>query len=322
MFLISKKRLLVAGQIAVTAVLLWILGRRFDWNRFGELVRSLPPSFYIGSLVIVAVGQLAYAMRWRAILSELGVVVSPGAAIQQQFIGLFFSNVMPTGVGGDAAKVYLLGREAGYAAVTASVVADRFLGFFWLAIAGAVLAWLSPLPEQASIYALDRTLLTLFAVGFLVLLSVVKLIPQERRLASPEQSRWRSLIERVNAAAGLARRAIAPRAVAVSGVITIGYAVMLALIYQQYLALIGLSASLASLLLVIVSVAIFVNVPLSINGIGLREQLHVLLLTTLGVPAEASVWISLLLFAHILLCSLAGLGFWLRVPLQVREVRS
>ena len=56
------------------------------------------------------------------------------------------------------------------------------------------------------------------------------------------------------------------------------------------------------------------NIPISVNGLGLREQLHAILLAPLGVPREAAVAISLLIFAHLLVSSLLGLLFWFRLP--------
>jgi hypothetical protein len=56
------------------------------------------------------------------------------------------------------------------------------------------------------------------------------------------------------------------------------------------------------------------NVPISLNGLGVREQLHVWLFAPLGVPNEVAVAISLLLFGHILLTSLIGMVVWLMQP--------
>ena len=99
-----------------------------------------------------------------------------------------------------------------------------------------------------------------------------------------------------------------------AGVIVGVYAWLIAMVYRQYFAVSGL-ATLATLpvLLVIVSMAIFVNVPITVGGIGLREQLHVLLFAALGVPKELAVTISLVLFSQSLLLSLIGGGLWLRI---------
>ena len=61
------------------------------------------------------------------------------------------------------------------------------------------------------------------------------------------------------------------------------------------------------------------NIPISVNGLGLREQLHAILLAPLGVPREAAVAISLLIFAHLLVSSLIGLLFWFRLPADVKS---
>jgi hypothetical protein len=52
----------------------------------------------------------------------------------------------------------------------------------------------------------------------------------------------------------------------------------------------------------------------ALNGIGIREQLHVWLLASLGVPRTTAMAISLLLYGHSLIASLFGLVGWLRAP--------
>ena len=70
------------------------------------------------------------------VLSGMGVAVPYGDVLKQYLVGLFFSNLMPSAVGGDAVKVYYLGRHIGYMEAGASVMVDRFLGFFWLSVLG------------------------------------------------------------------------------------------------------------------------------------------------------------------------------------------
>ncbi len=65
---------------------------------------------------------------------------------------------------------------------------------------------------------------------------------------------------------------------------------------------------------VVAATSVLSNVPVSLNGLGLREQLHVLLLAPLGVSNEMAVGISLLLFGHLVVASLVGLAFWMRTP--------
>lgn len=308
----SRRNIWLAVQAIGTVVLLVFLFRRFDWARFGDVMRQMSPLFYVGSLAAAASGQMLYAMRWRVIMGGMGLPVTYAEVLQQTLIGFFFSNLMPTAVGGDAAKVYYLGRKAGYVEVGSSVFVDRFLGFFWLAVIGATLAWW--VGADTSIMELNRNLLTLFAVGFSAALIVAATLPIDRIIERLAPLRFQGIAAKVSAAAMMASRgALKPAALVSAGVVVAGYAYLVTVIYQQHFLANGLPlVGTAPVMLVIISMAIFVNVPISVNGIGLREQLHVLLFTGMGVPKEVSVSISLLLFAHSLVLSLIGCGLWLK----------
>jgi uncharacterized membrane protein YbhN (UPF0104 family) len=312
-FLINRRNIIFTVQAVVTTVLLVLLFRRFDWARFVEVLQQLPAWFYAGSLAVLTIGQVLYAYRWRVVLAGMGVDVPFAEVLRQYFIGIFFSNLMPTAVGGDASKVYYLGQRAGFVPVTASVILDRLLGFVWLSLIGAVLAWL--VGGDAQVLVLNRQLLTLFAAGFASALLVAWLVPVERLLPRLVPARWCAWTARVSEFVMLVRQGVCrPVTFVAAGVIVGVYAWLIAIVYQQYFAVSGLAAiATMPVLLVIVSMAIFVNVPITVGGIGLREQLHVLLFTAFGVPREVAVTISLVLFSQSLLLSLLGGALWLRI---------
>jgi hypothetical protein len=64
----------------------------------------------------------------------------------------------------------------------------------------------------------------------------------------------------------------------------------------------------------VTATAVLSNIPISLNGLGLREQLHAALLAPLGIVPEVAVAISLLLYAHLIVMSVVGLVLWLRQP--------
>ena len=313
MFLINRRNVIFSVQAVVTTVLLVLLFRRFDWARFAEVLQQMPAWFYAGSLVVLTIGQVLYAYRWRVVLAGIGVDVPFAEVLRQYFIGIFFSNLMPTAVGGDASKVYFLGQRSGYVQVTASVILDRLLGFLWLAVIGAVLAWL--VGGDAQVLVLNRQLLTLFAAGFVSALLIAWLVPVEQILPRLVPERWSSWTMRVGEFVALVRQGVCrPVTFVTAGVIVGAYAWLITMVYQQYFAVSGLAPlAVLPVLLVIVSMSIFVNVPITVGGIGLREQLHVMLFTAFGVPKEVAVTISLVLFSQSLLLSLVGGALWLRI---------
>ncbi|PYR20233.1 MAG: hypothetical protein DMF94_12710 [Acidobacteria bacterium] len=309
----TRRQVWLTLQVVVTVILLALLFRRFDWAAFGLVLRRMSLGFYVGSLLAIVAGQLLYALRWQVVLRGMGRTVSYRDVLEQYLIGLFFSNLIPTAVGGDAAKVYYLGRRAGYVEVGASVFVDRFLGFLWLAIVGATLAWY--VGAGTPLFILNRNLLTIFAFAFATMLAAAWVVPFDRVLAAgpwprrfaPWMPRLRELVTVVRAGA------CRPATLAVSASVTLGYVLLVSLVYVRYFEESGVPvAALLPVTSIIISMAIFVNVPISVNGIGLREQLHSLLFATIGVPKEVSVSLALLVFAHMLLLSAAGYLAWLR----------
>jgi uncharacterized membrane protein YbhN (UPF0104 family) len=116
---------------------------------------------------------------------------------------------------------------------------------------------------------------------------------------------------RLDMAAPLKRPVIMGQAV----LAVLTYFVCLTVVYSLFLSLHTVHQPSAALLFaVITATAVLSNVPVSLNGLGVREQLHVWLLAPLGVPAEVALAISLLMFAHLLVASMVGLVFWLRRP--------
>ncbi len=262
-----------------------------------------------------------YAWRWQVVLAGMGFRVPYADVVRQYLVGLFFSNLMPTAVGGDAAKVFYLGRRIGFIEAGASVLVDRFLGFFWLAMLGAAsvvgvghryaAAGPESQPADGNCGAVrhragvdlgrpggpDHPVDRCGAAGSVRCAARFEELAghvRDWRLPAGDVCRlrgggrwptcccWRSSIARYFTAAGVTAPALLPT------------------------------------MNVIVSMSVFVNVPISVGGIGLREQLHYLLFAELGVPKEASVSLSLLIFAYSLALGLAGYVIWLRMKPATR----
>jgi uncharacterized protein (TIRG00374 family) len=313
-----KKRLFFYVQILLTILLPLYLLRDFNWAEWQALLAGLSPRFFIYSLGLFLLAQVLFASKWYLILQTMGVKVPWRAVIQQHFIGLYFSNFVPTTFGGDAAKIYYLGKQEGYTNVTASVFLDRFLGFFFITTMGMVLSWRMEFDTQA-IHTV-RSLLSLLFVVFVVLILGMIFLPLERW--------WAWFFQRVPRLAFLESRlnrlmtyirliAQKPQALVPVFVLSSLYYWLLSLIYLAFFELTSdVQAHLWPVMTILLSIAILSNLPLTINGIGLREQLHFLLLAPMGFSKEIAVSISLLIFIYMLLCSLGGYVLWVRWGLK------
>lgn len=309
----TRRNLWLTVQALVTIGLLTLVMRRLDLDAFLALFVHLPGWFYLVSLGVVLAGQVAYAWRWRLLLATAGVNVPFVAVLRQYFVGIFVNNFLPSTVGGDVAKVYYLGQEHGYRAVTASVAIDRLLGVGLLALLAATALWTSPIAAPRLTAAqVACSGIAVLAIALLIATSmgtgglpahVARLGDRAVRLAARLQRL------RLDMAASLGRPAI----VAQAAVVVIGYALAVTVVYMRFVALQNTAAPpFMAMFAVVTATAVLSNVPVSLNGLGLREQLHASLLAPLGISPEIAVAISLLLYAHLLVASLIGLVFWLQ----------
>lgn len=313
----TRSRWWLVAQAAVTVGLLTLLARNLDLAALRALFVGVPLWFYLVSLGVVLAGQVAYAWRWRLLLVGAGVPIPFTTVVQQYFVGIFVNNFLPSTVGGDVAKVYYLGHHHGYRTVTASVAIDRLLGVGLLALLAAAALWVSPVVSPlltaaqiacSGVAVLAMTLLILTGMGTGGLPARVTWLGERAVRIAERLQRLR-----LDMAAPLGRPAIVAQAAAV----VIGYALAVTVVYLRFVALQNAAdPPFMAMFAVVTATTVLSNVPISLNGLGLREQLHASLLAPLGISPEIAVAISLLLYAHLVIASLIGFAFWLQAPVH------
>lgn len=318
----TRSRLAAAQGIA-TVVLLVLLFRGFDWMAFRALFAGLPLWFYAGSLLVVVAGLFLYAWRWRVLLVATGTPVSFRVVMQQYLTGIFLNNFLPSTLGGDAARVFYLGRVHGYRSVAVSVLLDRLLGFGLLSLLATVALWTTPIDHPR--YVAARVALSGVTAVFVLVIGVAVTgtggLPRRMERFGGRAVRMATRVQdfRID----LARAVQSPRIWVHSAATVAIYLALLTQVYQVFVSLqVDRRPGFVALLMAVASLSVLSTVPIAINAIGLREQLHVLLLEPLGVPKEVAVAISLLLFGHLVAASLVGGLLWWkasRVPDRVPD---
>src|SRR5882724_5400934 len=289
------KQLVFGIQAIVAAALLVLLFRKFDWSAFQSAFAPIPLHFYVASFGILAAGQALYVFKWQVVLNAMGLRLRFWDLAELYLLGTFFNNFLPTMIGGDAARVYYLGRQHGYTTIATSVFVDRGLGFLSTAAWGSALVWWLDITTPAFVIA--RQALTVLGI----VLAVVVVAGLTMRLAPLVAVLRRvSSMRRIAEGVELVRKRGRPlrRRPAALGVVLVT-----SFLY----------------LLVLVAIAVLSNIPISLNGIGLREQLHYLLFGSLGVSKELAVGISLIVFSQFLILSVLGGLVWLRQHAQDEE---
>jgi uncharacterized protein (TIRG00374 family) len=288
----------------------------------GELGRAQLAPVVVGVLLYMA-GQAVSAWKWQILLVPVRLDVPYLKVLAFYFTGMFFNLFLPTIVGGDAVKALLLARETGAPArATMSVFMERNVGLCALMIVAIGAAELAP---PVVLFGMSLRLLTWVLAAGYAAANVVLMSPLVYRIA-----------DRVIAVTPLARlqhraeslyQAIAPYKSTPGRILA---SVCLSFVFQGIvIAVVFLNARALALDVPLAAVAVFVPlvslagmVPVSVNGLGVREALYILLFGRIGVPVETAVSLALLYLAVTFLASLPGGVAYLMQPVRARELTS
>src|SRR4051794_31886263 len=130
-----RKFALIALKFAVSALLLYFATSRIDFAALGQRMNRLDVSWLLVALAIVFAQTVLGAFRWQRIARLCDAPLQSSQVIRFNMIASFFNQVLPSTVGGDAARIVLLARAgAGAWKAAYSVLLDRFVGVLMLAV--------------------------------------------------------------------------------------------------------------------------------------------------------------------------------------------
>ncbi|MBV8894526.1 MAG: flippase-like domain-containing protein [Acidobacteria bacterium] len=278
---------------------------RLDLDRAAALMFGASLPVITATLVALSAANLVVALRWHLILSAVEPSPGPGALLKLVFVGLFFNQVLPTGIGGDAVRAWRctkLGIALGPA--IRSILLDRATGYLVLvAVYGAALPSLLRVLPQAS----ERiSVAIVFGVALLALIVLVSLDRMPRIML---QFRF---IEPLIALARESRRLLMrPRRC--SAIMSLSLLSIGCLIFAFKFAADSVHSHVSPVtwLMVVPPVTLIQLVPVSLAGWGVREAALVVALGAFGVPAEAALATSVMMGLCSILSGLPGGLIWL-----------
>lgn len=294
-------------KIIVMLGLIAYLIHRIDSRQVIDLVqranwRLLIPVFAVSVLV-----NLLYSTGWKVIANGLALDLSLAEAFELYHIGLFFNNFLPTVVGGDLARIYFLTKQSRQRRdAVLSVVISRLLSLYallWVATGMLILiGW--PGPQR-----LNPTLrYSLWVVPFLPLAIFWAL------------EKWSpAFAKRLSADLGLQSRLFDSLVSFRSRghLLGIAFACFLAaylLVVMDHFLLamsLHLEVSVESILVFVPLATLVTVLPVSVNGLGLREGAFAFLFSMSGLSISQSVIYSLAGQLILFIISLLGGVFYL-----------
>ena len=312
----GRRILVFLAKLVVSTVLIGFVLYRIDLDEIRAAAANPNWFWLVGALAIYGLSAVGGALQWSWILRAAGIEASGHEIRRLYFIGLFFNNFLPANIGGDAYKIGDLGRrENRPQAVFCATLLDRLVGLGALAFlamiayAGCTLAGI----------ALPRTALLLVPVLLLILAVVAFLL--SRRIGSRLPALFRALkMERLaDQVAKITAELVhfRHRTRWLAGIFAFSMGVQLLRMLTHLAVAAGLGFALSGsqsmqLLVLIPLLAISLTLPITINGIGLRESVSASLLTWAGIPESHAVAMEVAAFLVMVAISLqGGILLWL-----------
>ncbi|MET4202939.1 lysylphosphatidylglycerol synthase transmembrane domain-containing protein [Bradyrhizobium sp. LA6.12] len=301
-----RRILLSTAKILISGALLYLALRKVDLS---ELFSRLTATSLLWIAVAIAVTFLQIfvgVVRWREISAECGAPLELGRAMRYNVIGAFFNQTLPSAIGGDAVRLWLVARAgAGWRAATYSIFVDRAIGLVALAI-----VVVASLPWSYELITDPHGRSALLLVDFAALAGGVGFLIFGALKWSWLKTWWAT--HHIHACAVIANRVIfnAKRGpiVAILSLLVHVLAVVIAWCVVQSIAA---PVSFGQTFLLIPPIMLITLMPISIAGWGVREATMGLAFGFAGLSANEGVNISLLFGAVLFIVGAIGGLVWI-----------
>jgi hypothetical protein len=285
-----KDRLLNLLKVCFSLALLALLLRQVGWQQTLGTLGKARFLYLAAAFVLYLAGIVVRAYRWQVLLNALRMDIPLARLTVLYFVGTFFSNFLPTGIGGDVVRIYELSKQSDRPIESVgTVLLDRATGLlvlFLIALMALAFSYQLIAPNVAAAILL-LCLGSWAGLGLVLRRDWLEKWGLLRFMARIKQ--LRELYESIYAC-GLR---------AIGGALAISLLFNVLLIAANYLIALSLGVEIPVwyFLLFVPLISFLLVLPISLSGLGVREGGYVYLFAQAGVPAPLALAMSLLFYA-------------------------
>jgi glycosyltransferase 2 family protein len=274
---------LAAGSLLVV----WLI-RQGGWDNIRACIAGASAAPFAAALALYLAGQSLCAWKWRVLAGGLGFEGSPRFFWVNYLGAMFPSLFLPTCVGGDVFRAVALARRGSGVDATVTVLADRGTGLLALIWIGAVACAALPSAQIPALKAGTFTACALLTAGFI--------LPFFFRPRIPGRGAFGRVLKYWDQ----------PRLLLVSLAASLVFQGLVGLIYILLGQALGLSVDPRFYFVLCPIVSLAAMLPISLNGLGIREAVLAALFPIAGVSIDRAVAFGLTWTAMVALAALAG----------------
>lgn len=297
----------ILTKATITLALLFFLAYKMDLGELVAILLSANPILILLATLVHVLSVLLSVFRWRTILVNFDIHIDFSPLAKITFIGFFFNLFLPSGIGGDFFRAYYLSKrkDRGMSTTLTTTVLERSAGLCALLVIGTLFASLENISvEGIPLLYVFLVFITLYLLGNLMLFHSW----MHRKISFFLRKRHLQQIEaKMELVYGGLSRLLGNRSSMIMAFLLSLLIQLLAVVIVWIAALaIDIHAPFGIFLIFVPLINLSIMVPLTINGIGLRESLFYLLFSQIGFPVEMAVSLSLVTFSVYLLTAIPG----------------
>ena len=313
-------------KLAVTVAIGGVILARTDMHGVVERMGSMAFGAVLGCILIVVATSLLVSARWALILSKMGISLPALESWRIVTIGLFFNQTLPSGLGGDAVRVWMMtsrGERLRTSAV--SVIVDRLFAM------GAVVACMVVALPILSGGPAFLPVLILSVLGVLGLVAIIWWVaglaalgrawPALARITIPK-----ALVRIFDLGRDLSRTLLAVGGSRITGalvmVLSLTNQIALGLVVYVIGNALGAKIGVLDTLVLFPPAMLLSMAPVSFGGWGVREAAIVWLFGSVGVSADIALGTSIMFGLIVTAAGLPGGVLWLIAWLRPMRANS
>ena len=314
------KRFAVYIHAAISMLLLYFLFKRIDVQSLLSLHMSFQFQWVIPAFLAMLIALIVKAYRWQVLLHTQNVELSYRKSLNLNLIGVFFNYFLPSLTGGDIVKGWMLGKEnKKWWEVYSSLIVDRVVGL--VALSTLVLTSFIFFSHRLSTQDTKPIIFTAVLIqAILLIIYITKFI------WLPILNKWLSktkLWKQIQKGIIICKNYIKWRKnMAIAFLISL--IIQLMDVFMSFFLgkAIGIDLSIAFFFLFVPLITLAAMMPVSFNGLGVRETTYVLLFTPLNVKPELAVALSLsYYFLNLSLGLIGGITYFIHSILSGQSLK-
>ncbi len=301
-----KSTIIGLAKLTITALLFLYVFRKIDFHQFSATIRNARLDILLFSFLVLWMAHYVCIYRWRILMRPLMPVLTLPQLFGIYCIGLFFNLTFPTVIGGDVVKMYYAGRPSkSYAQSFAATFLDRDAGMF----AMMIIACCAILAYPVMVPGIPVSLIVWSAFAAFILGNIGIFSPYFHRLLT-------GLLRRLHLS-GIAMKVdtisnafqiMGKHKSVLIGSMAISFLNQLLVIASTWIMAFGLGihVSFSSVLIFVPVITLISMIPISLNGMGLRETAFLSLFGAIGVLPASCIALGVLTSITLVLTSLPG----------------